>query len=100
MGLLARFFEGKGIPTASVYLQEAMARQVPAPRMLQVSWPFGHPYGEPNHPDQQAMVLHRLLSLFNQMDQFGQLDQPDWPWRRTEIELPEQWMNQLESLNV
>lgn len=95
MGLIARFFEERGIPTASVYLQRAMAESVPAPRMLLLRWPFGHPFGEPNMPALQAMVFHRLLGLFEVADAFGYLDDPDWPWRRTQPRLPGDWERAL-----
>ncbi|MFB6355241.1 MAG: hypothetical protein ABEJ65_01850 [bacterium] len=96
MSLIARFFEERGIPTVSLFLQEPMAKKVPAPRMLQVNWPFGHPYGEANHPRLQTMVLHRLLTLLNSTRDFGHLDQPEWPWRRTNISLPKDWQALLE----
>ncbi len=95
MGLIARFFEEKGIPTVSVYLQEEMVETLPAPRMLHVQWPFGHPYGEPDHQELQAMVVHRLLQGADNAGSFGNLDQPEWPWRRTEIQLPEDWFVSL-----
>lgn len=91
MSLIARFFEEKGIPTVTIFLQEEMARTVPAPRMLHVKWPFGNPYGEPHKPGLSAMVLKRSLSRLDSAKQFGDLDQPDWPWRRTAVELPEAW---------
>lgn len=91
MSLIARFFEEKGITTVAVFLQESMAESVPAPRMLHVPWPFGNPYGEPNKAGLSAMVFHRLLTLAESAEAFGQLDQPDWPWRRTEVQLPEEW---------
>lgn len=95
MGLIARFFEEKGIPTVSVYLQEEMVESVSAPRMVHVQWPFGHPYGEPNSPELQAMVLRRLLQRAQVAQGFGNLDQPDWPWRRTEVDLPDDWSTAL-----
>lgn len=91
MGLLARFLEERGIPTASVYLQRGMVESVPAPRMLLLRWPFGHPFGEPNQPALQATVFHRLMQLFEVANAFGYLDDPDWPWRRTKPQLPEDW---------
>ena len=95
MSLIARFFEDKGIPTVSVFLQDEMVQAVPAPRMLHVKWPFGNPYGEPNNPELSAMVLRRLLTLASDADSFGYLDRPDWPWRRTEVDLPEDWLSSL-----
>ena len=95
MGLIARFFEEKGIPTVSAYLQEEMVESVPAPRMLHVKWPFGHPYGGTNQPALQGMVIRRLLQRANKADAFGDLDQPDWPWRRTDPDLPPDWLELL-----
>lgn len=95
MSLLARFFEGKGIPTASIYFQDEMVERFPAPRMLQLRWPFGHPYGEPGRPLLQATVLHRVLRLFETCGAFGELETPDWPWRRTDPSLPDDWQNTL-----
>jgi hypothetical protein len=96
VGLLARFFEDKGIPTTSVYFQEEMVEKVPAPRMIQVDWPFGHPFGEPNKPGVQAMMIRELLTLFETSEQFSELLQPDWPWRRTTAELPKEWAESVE----
>jgi hypothetical protein len=59
--------------------------------MLHVKWPFGNPYGEPNAPELQAMVLRKLLKIVEKAEGFGYLDRPDWPWKRTEIDLPEKW---------
>ncbi|MFB6346070.1 MAG: hypothetical protein ABEK50_09895 [bacterium] len=95
MSLIARFVESKGIPTTSLFLQEEMAEAVPAPRMLHVKWPFGNPYGEPGRPELQAMVIRRLLSHAESASSFGDLDQPDWPWRRTEVTLPDEWVDRL-----
>jgi hypothetical protein len=91
VGLIARFLEDKGIPTVAVYLQDEMVRAVPAPRMLHVKWPFGNPYGEPRRPMMQAMVLRRLLDVAAKAEEFGFLDRPDWPWRRTQPDLPSDW---------
>lgn len=96
MGLIARFLEDQGIPTASVYFQREMIEAVPAPRMMLLRWPFGHPFGEPDEPALQAMVLRRLLKLSRRADRFGHLDEPDWPWRRTPAELPRAWARALE----
>lgn len=91
MSLLARFLESEGIPTVAIYLQQGMAESVPSPRMLLVRWPFGHPYGEPNRPVLQAQVLHRALEVARDATRFGELVKPEWPWRRTPVELPETW---------
>lgn len=95
MGLIARFFENRGVPTASIYLQRGMVEAVPAPRMMLLRWPFGHPFGEPGEPELQAMVLHRLVGLFEVAERFGHLDEPGWPWRRTEPRLPADWERAL-----
>jgi len=95
VGLIARFFEDKGVPTVAVYLQDEMIEAVPSPRMLHVKWPFGNPYGQPENEQLQAMVLRRLLTLARRANGFGHRDRPDWPWRRTDITLPESWLYQL-----
>ncbi len=95
MSLIARFFEDRGISTVSLFLQEEMAKQIPAPRMVHVRWPLGNPYGEPNSPRLQAMMLRRLLEVAGDANRFGYLDRPDWPWKRTEVELPEVWSEKL-----
>ncbi len=91
MSLLARFLESVGIPTVAIYLQQGMAESVPAPRMLLVRWPFGHPYGEPHHPVLQAQVLYRALEIARDAKESGELVKPPWPWRRAPVELPEAW---------
>jgi hypothetical protein len=91
VSLIGRFFEEKGIPTVAVFLQESMVEQTPAPRMLHVKWPFGNPYGEPNAPELQAMVLQKLLMIVEKAEGFGHLERPDWPWKRTETDLPKEW---------
>lgn len=91
MGLIARFLEDKGISTVAIYLQESMAESVPSPRMLQVKWPFGNPYGQPHKPELQAMVIRRMLEVAVESDGFGHLEQPDWPWRDTVVSLPGSW---------
>lgn len=68
-----------------------MVENVPAPRMLHVQWPFGHPYGQPHQPKLQATVLNRLLELAPTAKEFGYLDQPDWLWKRTDVQIPSHW---------
>lgn len=77
-----------------------MAEKVPAPRMLLLRWPFGNPFGTPDQPELQASVLHRALSMLDQSDNFGYFDDPGWRWKRTEPELPEDWVNSVKEFDA
>ncbi|MAE05586.1 MAG: hypothetical protein CMH76_04550 [Nitrospinae bacterium] len=54
--------------------------QVPPPRAVFLSWPLGHPLGEPDHPAQQRWVLLNAFALLESASSPGTLAEPGWEW--------------------
>ncbi|HET6810712.1 MAG TPA: hypothetical protein VFH50_06860 [Acidimicrobiales bacterium] len=63
MPVLARRIEASGIPTVVVTMMPAVARDLMAPRVLGVEFPFGHSFGPPGDRTLQATVLSTALRL-------------------------------------
>ena len=63
MGVLARVFEEHGLATTSISLVREHTEKVKPPRALFVPFPFGHPLGEANDPEQQTRVMRAAFEL-------------------------------------
>ena len=64
MGALGHFIEREGVPTAQISLIREHTAAIRPPRALWVPFMLGRPFGAPNEPDFQRMVLRALLALF------------------------------------
>ena len=80
MGLVARVFEGSGIPTVTLSMIPDLTRAVGVPRLAGISYPFGRPLGQPHDADGQRAVLRAMLDLLSSAAG------PD-----TYVELPFEW---------
>ena len=68
MGLVQAELERRGIVTVSLTMMREISEKVRPPRTLVVPYPLGFPLGEPNAPETQLEVLHRLLALASRTD--------------------------------
>jgi len=80
VGLVARVFEGSGIPTVTLSMIPDLTRAVGVARLAGISYPFGRPLGQPHDADGQRAVLRAMLDLLSSASG------PD-----TYVELPFEW---------
>lgn len=91
MGLIQREIERAGIATVGITLVRDYTEKVQPPRTVALRWPFGHPLGEPNHRQQQRVVLMQALRALYQIKTPGEIVDLPFRWRResyTEDQLP------------
>ena len=79
MSGLAHYFEGAGIPTTLIALIPEHTRRMQSPRGLAVPFELGRPFGAPNAPDFQRLVLKTALDLLERTDGPVLEDFPDDP---------------------
>lgn len=82
MGLVCRVVEEAGIPTICVSTGRDLTAQVNPPRSLFLNFPMGNNFGEPFNSQQQTAILGRALTLVEEVEVGGFLE--DWPepWPR------------------
>ena len=66
MGVLARYFEEEGLPTAGLSLVRLHSEKTRPPRALWVPYELGRPLGVPGDPAFQRRVLEAVLGLFDE----------------------------------
>ena len=66
MGVLARYFEEDGLPTAGLSLVRLHSEKTRPPRALWVPYELGRPLGVPGDPAFQRRVLEAVLGLFEE----------------------------------
>jgi D-proline reductase (dithiol) PrdB len=76
VGLVSRIIEEKGIPTVTL----AMERDVAAPRVAFVPFPYNFPMGEPNERERHREVALAALALLHKLDEPGEVELP-FRWR-------------------
>ncbi len=77
MGLVSRTIEEQGIPTVTL----AMERDIAAPRVAFVPFPYNFPMGEPNERGRHREVALAALALFHELRVPGEVELP-FRWRR------------------
>jgi len=77
VGLVSRAIEGEGIPTVTL----AMEREVAAPRVAFVPFPYNFPMGEPDLRGRHRVVALAALALLHELDEPGEVDLA-FDWRR------------------
>ena len=77
VGLVSRAIEGEGIPTVTL----AMEREVAAPRVAFVPFPYNFPMGEPDQRGRHREVALAALALLHELVEPGEVDLP-FDWRR------------------
>jgi D-proline reductase (dithiol) PrdB len=63
VGLIARAFEARGLPTLSLSVLREMSEAVKPPRLCFLDFPLGCPAGRPHEPAQQRAILRTALEL-------------------------------------
>jgi len=77
VGLVSRAIEKLGIPTVTL----AMERNVAAPRVAFVPFPYNFPMGEPNEGRRHREVALAALALFYRLSEPSEVELP-FRWRR------------------
>ena len=77
VGLVSRAIEEEGVPTVTL----AMERDVAAPRVAFVPFPYNFPVGEPEERDKHREVVLGALGLLHELREPGEVDLP-FGWQR------------------
>jgi D-proline reductase (dithiol) PrdB len=77
VGLVSRTIEREGIPTVTL----AMEREVAAPRVAFVPFPYNFPMGEPGEGGRHREVALAALELLYQLSEPGEVELP-FCWQR------------------
>jgi hypothetical protein len=82
LGLIQREVEKAGIPTVGISIVRKISESVKPPRTVFLSWPFGHPLGEPFNISQQRTVLMDALRALSSMKVPGTIIDLPYSWKR------------------
>jgi len=82
VGLIQREIEQVGIATIGISIVRDYSEKVKPPRTVFLHWPFGHPLGEPDNPQQQRAVVLEALRALYQIKQPGTIIDLPFRWRR------------------
>ncbi|HKZ27128.1 MAG TPA: hypothetical protein VJ086_04460 [Rubrobacteraceae bacterium] len=77
MGLVSRSIEEEGISTVTL----SMEREVEAPRVAFVPFPYNFPVGEPGERGKHREVVLAALGLLHELREPGEVDLP-FKWQR------------------
>jgi D-proline reductase (dithiol) PrdB len=77
VGLVSRAIEEEGISTVTL----AMERDVAAPRVAFVPFPYNFPMGEPNERGRHREIALAALALLHDLREPGEVELP-FRWRR------------------
>jgi D-proline reductase (dithiol) PrdB len=77
VGLVSRTIEREGIPTVTL----AMEREVAAPRVAFVPFPYNFPMGEPGERGRHREIALAALELLHEHHEPGEVELP-FRWRR------------------
>ena len=77
MGLVSRAIEEEGVSTVTL----SMEREVEAPRVAFVPFPYNFPVGEPGERGKHREVVLAALGLLHEMREPGEVDLP-FKWQR------------------
>ena len=77
MGLVSRAIEEEGISTVTL----SMEREVEAPRVAFVPFPYNFPVGEPGERGKHREVVLAALGLLHELREPGEVDLP-FKWQR------------------
>ncbi len=77
VGLVSRSIEEEGISTVTL----SMEREVEAPRVAFVPFPYNFPVGEPGERGKHREVVLAALGLLHELREPGEVDLP-FKWQR------------------
>ena len=72
VGLVSRAIEGESVPTVTL----SMEREVEAPRVAFVPFPYNFPVGEPGESGEHREVVLAALGLLHELREPGEVDLP------------------------
>ncbi len=79
--MIARAFEERGISTATVSIFPEVTSRVVPPRTIEVAFPYGAPFGDPDNEEVQMTVLRSCLEALRDAPEGGYVLRPDVKWR-------------------
>ena len=77
VGLVSRAIEEEGVPTVTL----SMEREVAAPRVAFVPFPYNFPVGEPGERGKHREVVLAALGLLHELREPGEVDL-SFKWQR------------------
>jgi D-proline reductase (dithiol) PrdB len=77
VGLVSRAIEEEGVPTVTL----SMEREVEAPRVAFVPFPYNFPVGEPRDRGKHREVVLAALRLLHELREPGEVNLP-FSWQR------------------
>ena len=77
VGPVSRAIEEEGVPTVTL----SMEREVEAPRVAFVSFPYNFPVGEPEDRGKHREVVLAVLGVLHELREPGEVDLP-FSWQR------------------
>ena len=81
MGLVARVFEGEGIPTVTMSSARDITDRIKPPRVAFLNYPLGNSVGRPDEPGEQREILRQALTLLESDLHPGSTVNLPMPWR-------------------
>ncbi len=81
MGLIARELEKNGIATVTLNMFLELAEKVLPPRTVNVNFPFGAPFGDPDNKVLQLKVMRAALDMLDICDVPGKIKELPYDWR-------------------
>lgn len=81
MGLIARELEKNGIATVTVNMFREVAELIIPPRTINVNFPFGAPFGDPNNKELQLKVINEALNMLEFTEKPGEIKDLPYDWR-------------------
>jgi hypothetical protein len=81
VGLIAREVEQKDISTVTLNMFLDIAKKVIPPRTINVDFPFGAPFGDPNNRSLQMKVIRESLNMLENSKKPGEIKKLPFDWR-------------------
>ena len=81
MGLIARELEKNGITTVTLNMFLELAKRVIPPRTINIKFPFGAPFGDPNNKKLQLKVIQKALEMLENSNKPGEINELPYDWR-------------------
>lgn len=80
--LLARELEARGLVTVTLSQEPELARIVGAPRVLELAFPFGAPFGDAGNASLHRAVLEEAWTWLTEATEPGAIRRSPLAWRR------------------
>jgi len=83
VGLIARELEENGIATVTLNMFLELAEKVLPPRTVNVNFPFGAPFGDPDNKKLQLKVIKASLDMLDSCNTPGEINELPYNWRES-----------------